>query len=181
MKFSAKTIALKNGAAALLRPPGEADGAALSAFERQRAEETELMLRYPDECLDAGEMCASVRSFLLSETDVMIVCETGGRIVGCCEMVRHKLRKTAHRAEISLGNLRTCWGLGIGTALLRETIALARRQGVARLELNVFEGNDRAMALYRKMGFVPAARRPDCVRLQNGASFGACSMFLTLD
>lgn len=47
-------------------------------------------------------------------------------------------------------------GQGIGTTLLMETIAVARRAGYGELSLNVRPGNDEARRLYERMGFEEA-------------------------
>lgn len=45
-------------------------------------------------------------------------------------------------------------GHGIGELLVNAVVAWAREQQAARVALAVFEGNDRALALYRRHGFV---------------------------
>lgn len=51
-------------------------------------------------------------------------------------------------------------GLGLGTALLGELAAEARRRGLARMTLEVREGNAAALGLYASAGFEPAGVRP---------------------
>lgn len=51
-------------------------------------------------------------------------------------------------------------GHGIGTRLLEAAAARARALGLPRLSLICFERNARAMALYRRAGFVAIDRRP---------------------
>lgn len=43
---------------------------------------------------------------------------------------------------------------GVGAALLAELVALAQREGILRLTLEVRKGNQAAQNLYRKFGFV---------------------------
>ena len=50
-------------------------------------------------------------------------------------------------------------GRGIGISLLRKHGARARRAGAERLFLEVAEDNHPALALYRRIGFVPIGRR----------------------
>jgi ribosomal protein S18 acetylase RimI-like enzyme len=50
-------------------------------------------------------------------------------------------------------------GKGVGKALLRHVIAEARKQGVLRLTLLTDRNNDRAQALYRKLGFVDSTMK----------------------
>lgn len=49
-------------------------------------------------------------------------------------------------------------GHGIGTALIRAVAAEAQRQGYPSIRLEVVESNDRAQALYERMGFLPDHR-----------------------
>ena len=48
-------------------------------------------------------------------------------------------------------------GQGIGTALLRRLAQIALERGAGRLEWSVLDWNEKAIALYRKMGATPQA------------------------
>ena len=48
---------------------------------------------------------------------------------------------------------------GIGKALLRHVVAEARREGVLRLTLLTDRQNERAQALYRKVGFTESTMK----------------------
>lgn len=50
-------------------------------------------------------------------------------------------------------------GRGVGSALLAAGLDLAASLGVVTLSLEVKVGNDRAQALYRRMGFAPVGVR----------------------
>ena len=50
-------------------------------------------------------------------------------------------------------------GKGIGKALLQHVIAEARKQGVLRLTLLTDRQNERAQALYRKLGFADSTMK----------------------
>lgn len=49
--------------------------------------------------------------------------------------------------------------LGVGRALSEHVIAAARQQGLRKLALSVLGGNEKAVALYRSLGFQLEARR----------------------
>jgi GNAT superfamily N-acetyltransferase len=51
-------------------------------------------------------------------------------------------------------------GRGIGSALLRYVLAETRRQGALRVTLLTDGQNDRAKALYAKLGFQPSSMTP---------------------
>ncbi len=59
-------------------------------------------------------------------------------------------------------------GRGVGTALVAAAIELARSRGLHKLALDVFPGNDAAIALYRKFGFVEEGRRRRHIRRADG-------------
>jgi GNAT superfamily N-acetyltransferase len=56
-------------------------------------------------------------------------------------------------------------GRGIATALVRFIIEEARRRGVLRLTLLTDMQNERAHALYRKLGFADSAMKPMRLKL----------------
>ena len=181
MLKSEKDFIMKDWRKAVLRSPEISDTAKFIEYMIQRAGETDQMLRDPDECDRPEEVSDFIRQANRSATDVILICELEGKIVGSCDMFRKPLRKTFHRAELSIGILKDHWGLGIGSAMLRELIQIARAQGITQLELNVFEGNERAMRLYEKFGFEVVAVRPNCIHLRDGSRLKAYTMFLPLE
>lgn len=71
-------------------------------------------------------------------------------------------------------------GRGIGTALLEAAFAWARARTIPSLSLLVFPHNERAIALYRKCGFVQTEYYPrDAVR-QNGEVWDSILMTKSL-
>lgn len=63
-----------------------------------------------------------------------------------------------------------CQGQGIGRRLLDEVIAMATGWQAERLLLEVRAGNQRAIALYRQVGFQEDARRKGYYPAANGAT-----------
>ena len=56
-------------------------------------------------------------------------------------------------------------GRGVATELLQFVIQEARKQGVLRLTLLTDGGNERAQALYRKLGFAESTMKPMRLKL----------------
>lgn len=54
---------------------------------------------------------------------------------------------------------RSCWGRGLGTALLTALLQEAGRRGADPVLLEVRVDNSRAQALYRRFGFAEVGRR----------------------
>ena len=82
-----------------------------------------------------------------------VVADHRGRIVGWCDIRRETIPVYAHTGHLGMGLLPDYRGRGIGTRLLRAAIDAARTAGFERIELSVYAGNARAVALYRKSGF----------------------------
>ena len=62
--------------------------------------------------------------------------------------------KTKHVGEVGITVSKDFWGFGIGTVLMEEIEIWAKESGVIRrLELTVHAENERAIALYEKMGY----------------------------
>ena len=68
--------------------------------------------------------------------------------------------KVRHRADFGISVLKDYWGLGLGRALAKACIRCAKDAGYVQLELNAVAENERALALYRDLGFVEYGRNP---------------------
>jgi len=74
-------------------------------------------------------------------------------VVGWCDVIPMAREVYAHRGVLGMGLLPSYRGRGCGTALINTTLAEARRQGFARIELAVHADNTAAIVLYRSAGF----------------------------
>ena len=77
-----------------------------------------------------------------------------GLVVGWCNIPPSTREVMAHVGELFMGLLPEWRGQGLGERLLRQALAAADAYGFLRIELGVFADNARAVALYRKAGFV---------------------------
>lgn len=169
MIYERKVIRLKDGREAIFRSPQPADAAQMLEYLRTTASETEFVIRYPEECNDSEEQeAAFLQRVIESPLDMMILCEIGGKIAGNCQLMLHGRLKTKHRAGVAIALTQAYWGLGIGTIMFEEMIHTAKSHNIQQIELEVIEGNERAMGLYRKMGFEIVSEKPDAIRLKNG-------------
>lgn len=76
-----------------------------------------------------------------------------GRVVGWCDVFPEKRETMAHGGVLGMGVIEGYRGKGIGLALMRTTLEQAKKAGFTRIELTVREDNQRAKALYEKVGF----------------------------
>lgn len=161
MKYE-QCIVLKNGKAALIRNGDAPDGPAVYANFNATHAETDYLLSYPDEnSFDPEQEARFLAEKTASPDEIELVAIVDGAVAGTAgiEAVGKK-DKVRHRAEFGISVSRAYWGLGLGKALAQACIQCAREAGYAQLELNVVAENDRALALYRGLGFEEFGRNP---------------------
>ena len=162
---------LKDGRKALIRSPKEEDIQGLLDYLYQSAEETDFVLRYPEEC---SRYTAEAEKELIervngSGNEAMLVCLVEGKVAGNCQITWNNRIKTRHRASVAIALLRDYWNQGIGTRLFQELIKIAEQnENILQMELSFIEGNSRARALYEKMGFRITGVGVNAVRLKDG-------------
>lgn len=170
MLYPSRTFVLPNGREAVFRSPRREDAQALVKYLRQTAEETEFVLRYPEEVTMTEEQEARfIEQINQSDNHYMILCLVDGRHAGNCALQFYDKMKARHRGEAAIALTREFWGMGIGTLMFEEMIRIAQERGAKQLELAVIEGNERALSLYRKMGFRQYGELPDAIRLRDGS------------
>lgn len=177
MWYHKKKIILKNGKIVFFRSPMPLDASKMVDFLKTCASETLFILRYPEEFMETVEQEATfLEAVNTSETSMMITCIIDGEIAGNCQIIVRKNIKTKHRASVTIAIIQKYWGIGIGSAMFKEMISIAKEQRVLQLELDYIEGNERAKKLYEKMGFVQSTERENAIRLKNGQMLKEYSM-----
>lgn len=89
-------------------------------------------------------------------TNLLLVAEEGAQMLGCAGLhpIGPNLRRR-HVMSLGITVAGAAQGRGVGTRLMQELVRYADQWGqVLRIELTVFADNDRAIALYRRHGFV---------------------------
>ncbi len=88
-------------------------------------------------------------------------------------------RRMSHVGELSITVLKKYWGQGIGTELMRRAIAFARENCYDVIKLEVRSDNERAINLYRRLGFEKTGDLPRLFKV-NGEHFDVDQMMLIL-
>lgn len=171
MKIDEVILTLKDGRKAILRNARETDAQGLYDYLLKSAAETHFILREPEDCCIysvEGEKNV-ITKFNESPYQLMLVCDVDGVIAGNCQIDFYGKIKLHHRANIGIALIKEFWGLGIGSKMFEVMIQAARNYGgITRLNLDVIEGNERALALYKKFGFEVMCRFPDAMMLPDG-------------
>ena len=157
-----QTIMLKNGKEALIRNGDVSDGSAVFDVFNRSHEETDYLLSYPDEnSFDPDQEAQFLKEKAISSNETELIAIVDGKIAGTAgiEAVGKKY-KVKHRAVFGISVLKEYWGLGLGKALTKACIQCARDAGYDQLELDVVAENEKALSLYRSLGFVEYGRNP---------------------
>ena len=112
------------------------------------------MLLEPDERTQSeAEVAEELRSIAARPRGIVLLADDDGDVVGYVEARGGHFRRNAHRSHVVIGVRASHAGRGIGRRLLEELERWAADQGVLRLELTVMASNERAIGLYRKVGY----------------------------
>ncbi|PKL11661.1 MAG: hypothetical protein CVV52_13075 [Spirochaetae bacterium HGW-Spirochaetae-8] len=120
---------------------GESENLAISQGEQLGFEQED---RYMEELANAPNAI-----FLLALVDEAIV----GALTFTCG----KRPKLSRSGEFGLSVSKAWWGKGIGSLLLQALVDWAPGAGIGKIHLQVRSDNERAIAIYRRFGFVDEA------------------------
>ena len=161
MKYH-KLILLKDGSTCTLRNGTAADGQALLDVFNLTHAQTDFLLTYPEESTHTAQQEAD---YLMQKTEsadeIELLAELDGKVVGSAGIgCVARREKTRHRASFGISVDKAFWGLGIGRALTEACIECAKIAGYVQLELEAVADNEKALALYRSVGFTEYGRNP---------------------
>lgn len=140
----------------IIRPAMQDDAAALIALLRENlAEPGNLLLLEPREFTFTLEQEREfIAALQTSPNSTLLVADVAGELVASLSCRGGGRAATRHCGTLGIMVAAAWRDRGVGRALMEEAIAWARSTGLLkRLDLSVLDGNDRAIHLYRKLGF----------------------------
>lgn len=156
MGVPAQTLLLKDGRTGLVRAAEPRDAEAW--IEHINAVGAERVFLFTE---TFGHSLEEVREQFRTADPAEVLwlaAEVDGRLVGAADFRRGRRPKSAHTATLGLSVRKPYRELGLGEGMLRAGIAWAHREGIRKLRLGVFATNERAISLYRKLGFSEEGR-----------------------
>lgn len=161
---------LKDGRAVLVRSAVEEDAADLLSYMKTIFEDGEGMILLPEEFQRTPEeQRVWIRELRESPQSLVLVATVDGEIAGSLDFKTAKRKRFSHTGDFGITLLPEFRSLGLGSILLNGLIRWA--ESVPQLEkinLLVLASNARAIALYRKFGFVEEGRKRREVKLREG-------------
>ena len=152
---------LKDGRTLILRDPTLSDAQEMIDYLKVVGGETDFLLADENgiEGLTLQGEQSWITGTLAAANTKMFVGTIDGEIVLVCDVRAAGRPRIAHVAGIAISIKRAYWHLGIGNIAMQAMINFAKSTGVLRsLSLEVREGNDRAIALYKRYGSVEVGR-----------------------
>jgi RimJ/RimL family protein N-acetyltransferase len=133
---------------------------------RLDAESRFMMLEPGERATSVEDQRAEIAAIQAQANSAVFLAEIGdGALAGYLSAEGGVFRRNRHVAYIVVGVLEEFAGRGIASALFRALEAWAPAHGIHRLELTVMAHNQRALRLYRRMGFVEEGTRRRAVRV----------------
>ena len=149
-------LTVKDGELAL-RNPREEDAQMLLDYLKTTCGETRYLVKEPEEItMTIEEEEAFIRKQNDSENSVMLLGFLNGRYVGNCSLMGNGPLRYRHRVSI-------------GRAMIGTLLKIAGEKGFEQVELEVVKGNERAIRLYREMGFEICGTFPNNMKYKDGS------------
>lgn len=162
-----KEFTAKNGTQVVLREPVSTDAKSMMKYINSviRERRSGIVVDRPVTLKQEEAWLKARLEEIRKRSVVMLVAEVDGRIVGNCHASRRPWKEN-HRAAIGVALVKSMRGIGIGRALMKETMDLSKKRmrGLESFDLSVLDYNEAAQVLYRSLGFVRVGCIPDAMK-----------------
>lgn len=158
-----------NGKELLLRNATAEDAEMLLDYLKITGAETKFLIKEPEEITFTIEQEQEyIKNQNESENSIMILGFLDGEYVGNCALMGNRLIRFRHRVTMGIALYQRFTNMGIGRIMIEELIAIAKEKGFEQMELEVIAGNDRALHLYKSLGFEIYGTFPKNMKYKDG-------------
>lgn len=177
-----QTYCSRNGKTILIRSALPSDAQAFLNLVHSVLEESEFMMRAPEEYAMTVE---PKREWISNQRkrvrNTIIVAEINGVLIGFLNFYQDTRRRLTHQGELGMGVNKEWRDQGIGKALLTALLTWAEAETLLeKLRLEVFATNERAIHLYTSLGFREEGRLMKQVKTDDGSYIDLLLMSLFL-
>jgi RimJ/RimL family protein N-acetyltransferase len=155
-------LKIKNDNKLIIRNATVEDADEIVMLVKQVMGEVSFFPKEPEEF----DLTAEDEAEYIKKTSLFLVAEVEGKIVGSTTLQKSKTKRISHVAEFGITILKEYSGLKIGTLLMEEVIKWCKENQVEKIELEVFEENIPAIALYKKFGFIEEGRKNKNIKIK---------------
>jgi RimJ/RimL family protein N-acetyltransferase len=172
MKLSYKNeYLLRDGQKLILRNPKVGDEQGLIDHMKVVDGETKFLAREPGEfSLTLEQERKFIESSMNNKNVFFLVGEIDGKIIANCSVgiVMNK-KRFLHRASMGIAVRQDYWHRGIGKRMMEECIEWCREKGIEQLELEAVTQNERAISMYRSLGFQIQGTKKHAMKYGDGS------------
>lgn len=136
-----------------LRPGRPTDGRALARLFAEVRAEGRWLITTPGAVSETSE-AFWIGELIRGAEHLALVAEADGEVIGNVLVSVDRGRATEHIGVLSICVAAGWRDVGIGSELVSGAQVWARERGLRKVSLGVFPDNDRAIAVYEKLGFV---------------------------
>lgn len=160
---------MMNGKELLLRSATEEDAQMLLDYIKVTCGETRFLVKEPEEITMTVEQERNfINNMNASDNSLLLLGFLDGEYVGNCSFAGSGARRYKHRVSMGIALYQKYTGMGIGRVMIENIIEIAREKGFEQMELEVVANNERAIHLYKKMGFEIYGTFPDNMKYKDG-------------
>ena len=173
---------LKNGVTCQIRSSTGEDAEKFMEYRKNTNSETYFLLRYPEEVTFSIEEAKNfLKGYVEDEKALLMLVFVDGEIAGSIGLRGvSNMMKLKHRANFGVMVRKKYWNLGIGNLLITRILQIAKDTGYEQVELGVFENNENAIRIYKKIGFEEWGRVRRAFKLKNGNYYDEIIMGIML-
>lgn len=137
------------------------DAEAVLELEKEVLLENEFMISVIEEFEETSEQLRSwIQKILENEREQLIVAEISGEVVGLIVFRSKNTKRLSHTGSFTAMIKKEYRNQGIGKLLIKELLNWAEQNPlIEKVSLGVLSTNQRAIELYKSMGFVEEGRK----------------------
>lgn len=168
MRIKEETVVIR-GKEVLLRNPEEDDAQMLLDYLKITCGETRYLVKEPEEItLTLEQEIAFINNNNNSDKNILLIGFLDGKHVGNCSLMEIGEGRYAHRVSMGIALYQEYTGMGIGRVMIEKLISIARDKGFEQIELEVIVDNERAIHLYKDLGFEIYGTLPNNMKYKDG-------------
>ncbi len=95
-----------------------------------------------------------LRNMKETERNYMIGGYINENLVTIGSITSSSKKRLKHKADIGISVLKDYWNIGIGSRMMEYLISLCKEKNFKKIDLLVYENNEKAIKLYEKFGFI---------------------------
>lgn len=170
----------KDGRTFIIRRPEENDAVNIIDYSRLLFASTDQVLTTPDEYdITPENEKVWINNINRGHSSLLLVADLDSKIVGMLFFIQNGKRKISHTGEFGVSVHPDYQGIGIGKQLIATLLNWAKDNNtIEKVYLSVFATNNKAIDLYRGLGFIEEGRHINAVKQLDGEYVDVLQMYV---